>query len=136
MTERELFEAALDKTPAERAAFLDRACAGAPALRQRLEALLARQEQAGSFLEGAALEGISAAAERPRGASSLSEAPGEVLAGRYQLLEQIGEGGMGTVWLAQRPSRSVAGSPSSSSRRVWTRAWSCPASRPSARPWP
>jgi hypothetical protein len=68
MTERELFEAALDQEPDDRAAFLDRACAGTPAIRKRLEALLARHEQAGSFLEGA--EGAHADDSRPNSAST------------------------------------------------------------------
>src|ERR1700683_2918631 len=57
MTEREMFEAALDREPDDRAAFLDQACAGAPAVKKRLEALLARQAQVGSFLEGANEDG-------------------------------------------------------------------------------
>jgi WD40 repeat protein/serine/threonine protein kinase len=100
MTERELFEAALDREPGARAAFLDGACAGAPALRERLGALLARQEQAGSFLEVAAADGNQSTDVRQIGVSQATEAESEVLAGRFKLLEQIGEGGMGAVWLA------------------------------------
>src|SRR5262249_58950061 len=52
MNERDLFMAALQiEDAAERFAYLDRACAGETALRQRVEALLAAFEQAGSFLQ-------------------------------------------------------------------------------------
>jgi serine/threonine-protein kinase len=52
MTEETLFAQALEKAdPAQRAAFLDEACAGDPALRARLEALLGSHERAGSFLK-------------------------------------------------------------------------------------
>ena len=52
MTEETVFTAALEKgTPAERAAFLDEACCGDVALRERVEALLQSDAEAGSFLE-------------------------------------------------------------------------------------
>src|SRR5262245_49013437 len=54
MQEQSLFIAALEKEdPVERAAFLDQACAGDPALRQRIERLLQRHEQTGGFLASA-----------------------------------------------------------------------------------
>src|SRR2546425_4034626 len=103
MTERDIFIAALQKEdPAERRAYLDEACVGQPELRQQVEHLLRLHEGAGSFLEKPAAEApatgpLPDAAE----AASSGEAPGAVI-GPYKLLQQIGEGGMGTVFMAQQ----------------------------------
>src|SRR6476659_10664614 len=95
MTELELFEAALERSPIDRAPFLDEACAGNQPLHQRLEALLARHEKAGSFLEAPAPE-FHATVER-----QLPERPGTHI-GPYKLREQIGEGGFGVVFVAEQ----------------------------------
>src|SRR5262245_13646975 len=109
MTELELFEAALERSSSGRAAFLDEACASNQALRRRLDDLFARHEKAASFLEAPAAElhpsrfGREASSE---GTATVDqphrERPGIIIAGRYKLLEQIGEGGMGTVWVAEQ----------------------------------
>jgi serine/threonine-protein kinase len=96
MHEQSLFIAALEKEdPTERAAFLDQACGGDPALRQRIERLLQRHEQADSLLDAPAAAPAATVAE------SSAEGPGTVI-GPYKLMEQIGEGGMGLVFVAEQ----------------------------------
>jgi serine/threonine protein kinase/tetratricopeptide (TPR) repeat protein len=117
MNEEMLFNSALEKSAGERAAFLDAACAGESALRQRIELLLKVHENPGSFLRGPAAdleltEGVSpherAAHDRPDdcdhasvGSRRAAEGPGSRI-GPYKLLQQIGEGGMGSVFMAEQ----------------------------------
>jgi len=101
MTERDVFEAALELPPENRTAYLVGVCGGNVALRQRLEALLHKNDLAGSFLEEPAAN-LIATNDEP----AVAERPGTVI-GPYKLMEQIGEGGMGLVFVAeqQRPVR-------------------------------
>jgi tetratricopeptide (TPR) repeat protein/serine/threonine protein kinase len=92
-----VFFAALEKGSAqERAAYLAEACAGDEDLRRRVEKMLAAQAQAGSFLEQPALSRALTIDEQ-----AVSERPGTVI-GPYKLMEQIGEGGMGLVFVAEQ----------------------------------
>src|SRR5712692_3210993 len=90
--EKEIFEQALDITPTEeRLRFLTSACGKDAALLARVQALLRADESGESFLP-----------ERPKAAVvAITEKPGDRI-GRYKLLQQIGEGGCGTVYMAEQ----------------------------------
>jgi len=96
--DRELavFSAARQLPVPERAAFLDGACAGDPVLRARVEELLIASEQAGDFLAAPA-----ASPPKPREIPGPTAKPGDRI-GRYKLLQQIGEGGCGIVYMADQ----------------------------------
>jgi WD40 repeat protein/serine/threonine protein kinase len=81
---------------AERRAYLDRACINDPELRSRVDALLIAHPDAGGFLDEPA-----AAPTATLSPPSPLEAPGAMI-GPYKLREQIGEGGMGTVFVAEQ----------------------------------
>jgi serine/threonine protein kinase/Flp pilus assembly protein TadD len=98
----ELFLKALElPSAAERGDFLERECAGDAALRAEVDSLLQANERAGQFLEQPVADSVATGAFQSNLDSAPAETPGTVV-GPYKLLEIVGEGGMGTVWLAQQ----------------------------------
>ena len=141
MNELDIFTTALATAdPAARAAYLDGACAGHPTLRRRLEELLAARDGEDSPLDRPPMNPAAFAVTAASTSTSASTSPGpddttsetdefyredaaaagppgrgeavgSVIAGKYKLIEEIGQGGMGAVFMAQQTApvrRSVA----------------------------
>ena len=100
-TEEALFEAAARlSTAAQRSAFLDEACKGNHGLRERLEELIVAHLETNG-VRGLERRPLDAAAPTLLDAPDQSEGVGEMI-GRYKLLEKIGEGGFGVVYMADQ----------------------------------
>ena len=111
-----LFHDVVDRTPAERLAFLRGACADDPALIDEVLAAVAEDEQGDSLLD----QGVEYAAERMIAASP--ERLREI--GPYRLIRTIGEGGMGVVFLAERTDLGT-----SAAVKILRDAWLSPSRR-------
>ena len=98
MTEEALFAAALERPPGpEREAFLDAACAGDPARRERVGRLLAADDRPPGILDHPP-DPFSTGSDRPKPALAADA----LFAGRFKLRQKLGEGGMGEVWVADQ----------------------------------
>lgn len=92
-----IFAAALERPTGERASYLEVACAGNAALRAHIESLLRAHDEAARFMATSTFNPL--AQTRMQGVPL--EMSGDVI-GRYKLLQKLGEGGCGTVYMAEQ----------------------------------
>src|SRR6266404_5451667 len=102
--EESLFDAALKySNPVERRSFIERVCGGDRTLRERVEALIAAQKEADSFFTGCS-EAVEREALKEDGAALAEQTEERISSfiGPYKLLQKIGEGGCGVVYMAEQ----------------------------------
>ena len=96
MSESGIFKAAVKLPPDRRAAYLDQACGSDAELRAEIESLLHAHDATCGFLED-----LPAGPDPTEDYQPIAERPGTVI-GPYKLMEQIGEGGFGLVFVAEQ----------------------------------
>ncbi|MGD8394115.1 MAG: protein kinase [Candidatus Eiseniibacteriota bacterium] len=99
----ELFHAALERRGAERAAFLERACAGDTALQAEVESLLAFHERGEALLQSPTAPSTGRSGRRPESSVGSPHLSPVERIGRYPVLGLLGRGSMGVVYLAEDP---------------------------------
>ena len=110
-TAKSIFFAAIEIPVGDRTAYLDAACGVDAELRERVERLLKSHDAQGTFMEQPAVEVVDhdsdpcdapgPATTEPLPERPLTEGPGTII-GHYKLLQEIGEGGMGVVYMAEQ----------------------------------
>src|SRR5262245_26982361 len=105
VSDESIFLAALEMPVEDRAPFLDAACSDDAGRRQRVERLLSAHPKVGDFMERPVVPGFHSRSQadqsRASASSSVNQLIGTII-GPYKLLEQIGEGGFGVVFMAEQ----------------------------------
>ena len=101
----ELYNEALEREPAQRAAFLTEAAGGDLTLKAEVESLLLNREQRGGFLDAVSMKmiapGLSDLSAQPEEGQKAELVSGTILSGKYRVLGILGSGGVGVVYKAE-----------------------------------
>ena len=137
-----IYVTARELSPEDRPAYLTKACEGDNGLRRRLEQMLAVADEAEAFITD--LSDAESDEREPGGGTikvlqhEIADIPDETVGqkiGRYKILERVGEGGCGVVYVASKLSRCDGALRSRSSSWAWIPSRWSRVSRPNGRRW-